>query len=228
MIEFVFLDLDDTLLDFHRAETEAIRDTFLSFSLPADDEAIARYKAINRRTWEAMERGELTRDEVLTRRFDVLFDELSVSISSKEVQAFYERRLSVGHYFMPGATELLDELYGKYKLYIATNGTPVVQEGRMKSAGIGKYFDEIFISAKIGKNKPDPGFFDYAFERIPNFSKSRAIIVGDSLTSDILGGINAGIKTCLYNPKGQAHGTDVAADYEIKELSELPGLLAEI
>lgn len=228
MIETVFLDLDDTILDFHRAETEAIRDTFIGFGLPSDEAAIGLYKKINRECWESMERGEILRDEVLTRRFEILFSRIGASRSPAEVQAFYERRLSVGHYFMPGSPELLLELYGKYRLYIATNGTPVVQSGRMASAGIERYFDGLFISAEIGYNKPSPEFFEIAFSRIPNFRRDRAIIIGDSPSSDILGGKNAKILTCLFDPKGDKARADITADFTVRDLSEIPELLKSL
>ena len=129
---------------------------------------------------------------------------------------------------MPGAEELLEALYGKYPLYIVSNGNLSVQEGRIASSGIAKYFGEIFISQQIGFDKPRKEFFDACFARIPGFDRERSIIVGDSLTSDIRGGINAGIKTCWYNPRGKAAREDIRPDYSIAELNELPGLLSEI
>ena len=228
MIKHIFLDLDDTLLDFHKAEYIAIRSTFDEMGIPSDDGTIARYSEINRRAWERLECGEWTRGEVLVGRFRLLFEELLLDANPERTQAIYEDKLCIGHYFMDGAKELLDELHGKYRLYITSNGTARVQDSRIASANIADYFDGIFISQKIGYDKPRVEFFDRVFEKIEGFSRDEAIIVGDSLTSDILGGKNAGIKTCLYNPGGKENKTAVTPDYEIKTLAELPRLLVEL
>ena len=228
MIKFVLLDIDDTLLDFGKAEAAAIRKTFNHIGIPVSDELIRRYSEINDLQWKRLEKGELTREQVLVQRFDILFDELGLKIPSEMVQATYEYLLGVGHYFIDGAEELLKALYGSYELYIASNGTANVQERRIKSADIGKYFNGIFVSEHIGYDKPRKEFFDSCFAQIPDFDKEKAIIVGDRLSSDILGGINAGIKTCWFNRKNDAPDPEIPADYEIHSLAELPALLEKI
>lgn len=225
MIRNVLLDLDDTLLDFHRAEAEAIRHTMKEIGIDPTDETVALYSRINRSCWAKLETGEYTREEVLHRRFDILFEALGVTGDAHETQKLYEYRLSLGAYYLDGAEDLLNELYGKYRLYLATNGIVNVQSRRIKDSGIGKYFDNIFVSEKIGYNKPDKRFFDCAFDEIPDFSLDETVIIGDTLTSDILGGINAGIKTVYFNPKGAKNDTGITPDYEIGTLAELPKLL---
>lgn len=143
-------------------------------------------------------------------------------------QASYEYLLGIGHYFVDGAEELLEALKDKYELYIVSNGNASVQDRRLKSAGIIPYFKDIFISERVGFNKPSAEFFEACFKRIPGFEKDKAVVVGDRLSSDILGGINAGVRTCWFNPKGEAPDPDIPADYEIKHLSELPALLERI
>lgn len=228
MIKHLFLDLDDTILDFHLAERVALSGTFSEIGIEPTDATMKRYSEINRSCWERLEVGELTREQVLTLRFSLLFSELGVVASPERCQEIYEYRLSLEHPFMEGGAELLDELYGSFKLYIASNGTAVVQDRRIKDTGIAKYFDGIFISQRIGHNKPSREFFDGCFAAIPDFDASEAMIVGDSLTSDILGGITAGMKTCYFNPKGRENKTDIKPDYEIRALSELLPLLTEI
>lgn len=228
MIKHIFLDLDDTLLDFHLAEHIAIRATFDAMGVPSSDEVIATYSVINRSCWERLERGEWTRSEVLVGRFEILFEKLGVSADPVATQAMYEDKLCIGHYFLPGAEALLDTLFGKYKLYITSNGTARVQDARIASSGIMKYFDGIFISQRVGHDKPKLEFFEKVFAAIPCFDPDEAIIVGDSLTSDILGGINARIKTCLYNPKNRPANPNITPDYEITSLDELPTLLEGI
>ena len=225
MIRNVLLDLDDTLLDFHRAEAEAIRHTMKEIGIDPTDETVALYSRINRSCWAKLETGEYTREEVLHRRFDILFEALGVTGDAHETQKLYEYRLSLGAYYLDGAEDLLNELYGKYRLYLATNGIVNVQSRRIKDSGIGKYFDNIFVSEKIGYNKPDKRFFDRAFDEIPDFNLDETVIIGDTLTSDILGGINAGIKTVYFNPKVAKNDTGITPDYEIGTLAELPKLL---
>lgn len=229
MIKFVFLDIDDTLLDFGKAEAAAIKKTFERIGIPSTEAVIKRYSEINDSQWALLERGELTREQVLVRRFDILFDELGVrSVPSEMAQASYEYLLGIGHYFVDGAQELLEELKDEYELYIVSNGTAFVQDRRLKSSGIAPYFKDIFISERLGADKPSKEFFDIVFSKIEGFNKSEAIIVGDRLGSDVLGGINAGIKTCWFNPKGLPANPEIPADYEIRALSELPQLLKKI
>ena len=224
----VLLDVDDTLLDFHKAEAIALAKTLTTMGVDPKPETLSRYSEINARQWELLEEGVITRDVVLTRRFELLFEELGLVRSGAEARDIYEGNLAIGHYFMPGAEALLEALYGKYDLYIVSNGTAVVQEGRIKSAGIARYFEEIFISEEVGYDKPSREFFQRCFARMPGFDPAAAIIVGDSLTSDIRGGLNAGIKTCWFNPKGKEPRPDIKPDYEIPSLGALPALLERI
>lgn len=227
-IEYVFLDLDDTVFDFHKCEASALSDMLTELGITPTDELLALYSRINDGQWKRLERGEATREEILFKRFELLFSEIGNGGDPKRAQELYESNLSTRYFYIDGAQELLDTLFGKYKLYLASNGTAKVQDGRISRSGIAKYFDGIFISHKIGYNKPSHEFFDYCFSKIPNFSRDRAIIVGDSLTSDILGGKNAGILTCLFNPSKKANGTDIMPDLEITSLYELPALLLNL
>ncbi len=228
MLEFLFLDLDDTILDFHKAEALAIAKTFASFGIDPTPAVIARYSQINKAHWERLERHELTREQVLVGRFAALFAELGVDAAPEICARRYEDNLSVGHYFLPGAPEALETLSKKYKLYLASNGTAKVQAGRLASAQISHYFQELFVSQEIGANKPDEAYFTRCFSRIPGFDPARAMMVGDSLTSDILGGKNAGMRTCWVNPAHKPATPDIQPDYEIEALSQLPELLEQL
>ena len=228
MIKYILFDVDDTLLDFGKAEAAAIRKTFERIGIPVTEELIRRYSEINAQQWARFEKGEITREKLLTERFDILFSELGINVPSEMAQASYEYLLGIGHYFVDGAEELLEALKDKYELYIVSNGNASVQDRRLKSAGIIPYFKDIFISERVGFNKPSAEFFEACFKRIPGFEKDKAVVVGDRLSSDILGGINAGVRTCWFNPKGEAPDPDIPADYEIKHLSELPALLESI
>lgn len=221
----VLLDLDDTILDFHKAEYEAIKKTFNQIGVDSSDETIKRYSAINQMHWEMLEKKLITREQVLVGRFETLFKELGIDADAHETQKLYEHLLSIGHYFMPGAEELLEALKGRCRMFICSNGTAPVQAGRIGSAGIAPYFEEIFISEEIGHNKPSKEYFDGCTARIKDYDASHTIMIGDSLSSDILGGINAGIKTCWFNPAGKPGRKDIVPDYEISSLDQLPDLL---
>ncbi len=227
-IKYVFLDLDDTLLDFKRSEREAIKGTLLRFGVTPTEELCLRYSEINRDMWRRLERGELARAEMRTARFELLFSELGMRVPAADARDAYEAELAMTAFFLPYAEALLSELFGKYRLYLASNGTAAVQKSRIEISGIGAFFDGIFISELIGHNKPAPEFFEHCFSHIPNFKRDEAIIIGDSLTSDIAGGIGAGIMTCLYNPDGKAIPENLKPSHEIKSLRELPILLEKL
>jgi len=228
MIEFLFIDLDDTILDFHKAEHIALSKTLRSLGLEPTEEVLTLYSRINKEHWERLERKEITREQVLVGRFQELIARTGITAQAENCARTYEENLSQGHYFMPGAAEALAVLSKKYKLYLASNGTARVQAGRLKSANISHYFEGIFISQEIGANKPDKAYFDTCFARIPGFDPKRAMIVGDSLTSDILGGIQAGIATCWVNTHGKTAPEDLRPDYEIESLSQLDALLSTL
>lgn len=228
MVEFLFLDLDDTILDFHKAEHIALSKTLRFFGLEPEESVLSRYSQINREHWERLERKELTREQVLVGRFAALFEEYKISADPEQVARKYEDNLSIGHYFLPGAEEAVKSLSQKYKLYMASNGTAKVQAGRLKSANISHYFQEIFVSQEIGVNKPDKLYFDRCAEKIPGYDPKKAMIVGDSLTSDIQGGINAGIQTVWVNPGHKTHPAHIVPDHEIETLSQLEALLEQL
>lgn len=224
MIECVMLDLDDTILDFHKAERIALSKTIRDFGVEPGEDVLNRYHLINKAHWEMLERGELTREEVLTNRFAVLFRELGRQVDPVACARDYEGNLGIGHYFLPGAEEAVTELHKKYKLYLASNGTASVQHSRLKSANLYRHFDGIFISQEIGFNKPSKEYFEACFAKIPGFDPKKAIMAGDSLTSDILGGKNAGIATVWVNPS-RKKATDIQPDYEIESITQLEALL---
>ena len=225
MIEFLFLDLDDTILDFKMAERVAIGKTIRQFGVEPTEEIRQLYHQINKWHWEQLELGKLTRQEVLENRFGVLFEKLGRTVDAAACARAYGENLAIGHWFLPGAEEAVDSLHKKYRLFLASNGTASVQKGRMTSANLYRFFETVFVSQEIGFNKPSREYFDACFARIPGFDREKAIMVGDSLTSDILGGIRAGIKTCWVNPGHLEARADIPADYEIENLSQLESLL---
>lgn len=225
MIRHVFLDVDNTILDFNKAEAIALEKTLSALSVPHSPEVIRRYSQLNLAQWKLLEQGKLTREQVKVRRYRLLFDELKTDASPEKAARIYEGLLGQGHYFIDGAVEMLQALYGSFHLYLATNGTASVQKSRLKSAEIEPFFEQIFISEELGCNKPETAFFERCFAAIPDFKKEEAVMVGDSLTSDILGGIRAGIRTVWFNKDLNESSGEIRPDHTIKALSELLGLL---
>ena len=171
MIRNVLFDLDDTLLDFKRAEAEAIRHTLREIGIEPTDEVVALYSRINRSCWAKLETGEYTREEVLHNRFDMLFSELGVIGDAHKTQKLYEYRLSLGAYYIDGAEEMLKTIYGKYRLYLATNGIVNVQTRRLRDSGIEKYFEELKEINPDAFIISDPGVFEIAKRIAPNIER---------------------------------------------------------
>ena len=225
MIKTIFFDLDDTVLDFTAGEACALSKALRQFGIRPTPSILERYHVINLSQWELLEEGKLTKDQVLTRRFDLLFAELGVGCDSQSVCDLYESFLAEEHGFVPGALELLKALSPRYSLYLATNGASVVQRRRLADAGILPYFQNIFISEEVGFHKPSPAFFHACFAAIPGFDLASALMVGDSLTSDIRGGRDAGLRTCWFDRLGRPCRPDILPDYTVTALDQLPALL---
>ena len=228
MIEFLLLDLDDTILDFLKSEDYGIRKTLREAGVEPTDEVCARYSQINKGFWKRLELGEVTRDQLNVGRFQQLFEELGVTGDAVRCAETYMENLSSVHFFLPGAEEAVKRLHKKYRLFIVSNGTASTQHRRLTSADLYPYFEKVFISEIVGVNKPDKVFFDRCFAQIPGFDPQKALIVGDRLSSDIKGGKNAGIRTCWVNPKHKTAPEELRPDYEIETLSQLEALLETI
>jgi len=227
--EIVFFDADETLLDFHRGEREAIIQALASFGICADEKIISIYSQINQSLWKALERKELQKEELKYRRFELLFKEFGMTLDAHAVADAYMNSLSQKGYPLDGAVELCAHLCGKVRMYIVTNGIGFIQRERQKRSGLLPFFDGCFISEDMGYEKPDVRYFEKAASSIENFSKEHTLIVGDSLSSDIRGGINFGIDTCWYNPKGMTAPDDMAEKitYTVKSFKEIEALILQ-
>ena len=228
MIKTVLFDLDDTIFDFKMSERTALTKTLLKLGIEPNDYIISRYSEYNISQWKRLELGEISRDEVKVNRYRLLFKEFCIDSSPELATSIYEEYLAVGHYFIDGAVDMLESIYKTYDLYLVSNGAKKVQDGRLASADISHFFKDIFISEVAGHEKPSIEFFNYCFDRIPNLNKNNTIIIGDSVSSDIKGGINAGIKTMWFNPHFDENTSSIIPDYEIHGLNEVKELLKEI
>ena len=221
MIKCLFMDVDDTLLDFPWSERNAIHRTYEALDTPMTEEMYARYHTVNRGFWMAYERGEIGRADMLIARHRQMAEEYGLPWDPAECERLYRRNLGVGYQLIPHAIEILDWLKPRCRLFVTSNGVAETQYSRLSASGLDAYFERIFISEEIGAVKPSKEYFDYVFARIPDFRKEEAAIVGDSLSSDILGGLNAGITTIWFNPDKKAGRPEVRPDHEISDLLEL-------
>lgn len=223
----ILWDLDQTLLDFDRSMDYAIRAVFEQYGLYIDEEIVARYDAVNRDHWNRFEQGEISKEEVKTGRFRVLFHELGIGhIEPEKFAVSYQEALGSVYYYMDGAVEVVTKLRDMgYRQYVVTNGVNTTQSNKMKLSGFDKLMDGVFVSELMGYPKPMKGYFDACFAALPEGTRERCILVGDSLTSDMQGANNAGIAACWFNPKGKTKDIEVRIDHEIRRLEELPAIL---
>ena len=200
--DIVLFDADETLLDFKRAEREALAATLIDFSFPCSEEIIEVYSKINSSFWKKLERGEIDKASLKTERFREFCETLGFSCNPVEMAETYIKNLSEQAFVFEGAEEICKRLSKTCRLYIVTNGIKSVQTKRFDKSGLKPYFEDCFISEDMGFEKPDRRYFEAVAAKISDFDASRTLIVGDSLTSDIAGGMNFNIDTCWYNPNG--------------------------
>lgn len=226
----ILWDIDGTLLNFDLAETAAINKCFEIFSLTKPTEEMLKvYKDINNIYWQRLERNEITRDEVLLGRFRDFFNKYD--IDTKIVEDFnynYQIQLGKTYVFNPFGKEIVRKLSTKYDQYAVTNGSLTAQKGKLEGSDLNKILLASFISEKIGFEKPDKRFFDYVFDKIGSHDLEDYVIIGDSLTSDMLGGVNAKIKTIWFNPENKANHLNLPIDREIKSLKDADKAIIEI
>lgn len=231
MIKYLLWDIDATLLNFKKAEYFAMRDGFEKFQLPIDESQIKNYNLINDKYWKRLERGEITREMVLHGRFREFFDGLNIAYTDEliyDFNKFYQVELGNNIFFNDNAKETLKTLEKTYKQYAITNGSIVAQKGKLKKSGLDKIFDGVFISEEVGIDKPNKEFFDIVFENIGSTDTREYLLVGDSLTSDILGANNAGIKNIWYNPEKKEKNLDVIVNFTIYDLREVVEILKKM
>lgn len=221
--DIILWDIDDTLLDFLAAEANAIRACFKQFGLgECDDDMLSYYSELNARYWKRLEKGELTKPQVLIGRFEEFFTHYGLDVSvAGDFNAQYQVSLGDTIVFFPNALETITELKGKVRQYVVTNGTKIAQTKKLKNSGIGEIMDGVFISEEMGHEKPSKAYFDEVFKEIGVVDRKRVLIVGDSLTSDITGGNNANIDTCWFNARNKERAANLRIDYEIKNVAEV-------
>ena len=221
----LLLDIDDTLLNFQTNEKQAMQRVFKAYHIDYNEENLAIYHKINRALWEKYEQGEIERETIFQERYTQFFQVLGIDADGVQADMIYRDYLNDGHDLITGAKELLTFLKeNHYRIYAATNGVKETQYRRLRDANILDYFDRIYVSEDLGFQKPDGRFFDVIFQE-NQLKKEEALMVGDTLTSDILGGQYYNIDTVYFNWKNQPLRESIQPTYCIKQLSELIDLL---
>lgn len=221
----ILFDADGTLLDFKAAEKNALEATLLSVGITATDELTLTYSAINEGMWKMLERGEIKKSELKVRRFEEFAKKCGICADGEALAKKYESLLSEQGILLDGAFELMSHLYGIADMYIVTNGILSVQKGRMSRVSIKHFIKKSYISDEIGYEKPAREFFDYVMADIDGFDKEHTLVVGDSLSSDIKGAINAGLDCVWYNPKGATAPEGMDITYTVSDLAEIENIV---
>lgn len=224
--KLLLIDIDGTLLDFEASQRAAYVQTLQQYGISNCDKILGDYVQINRNCWLQMETGKLTKSQFLINRHIETFNKYNITLDYNKFNTDYLRNLSNYSFLLDNAIDVMDKLYscGKFTIAALTNGVFLTQQARLKASGLDKYFHNIFISEKVGYNKPDSRLYDYVFSVLPQFSPSDTLAVGDSLSSDIAGGFNYNIDTCWLNADG-LNSKDIVPTYIIKDIIELLDIL---
>lgn len=224
--EIVIFDADETLFDFKKSEREAFKNAMLEFDVKYDENYHLKiYQGINTAIWKEFEQGLITQEKLKVERFKRLSDKLNAGFDEVKFAKSYMKHLANASFLFDDSKALVESLHKDYRLTIVTNGLKDVQNHRIRRCIIGEYFEDIVISEEVKAAKPDPEIFEHVLKDLNHTDKSKVLMVGDSLTSDIQGGINFGIDTCWYNPDKLENKTEMKPTYEISNLMELKDIL---
>lgn len=224
MIKAVFIDIDNTLLDFNKCAEMAMIKAFNDCGLCYEKNVFKTFKRINDELWRDIERKTLTRDQLHERRWNIIFSALNIDFDGRVMEKLFLENLNCSVVPVVGAEEILNYLSSKYEVYTVSNAPTEQQKKRLKASGFDKYLKKAFISSEIGFDKPDKRFFDACFLSANHLIKEQVILIGDSLSADILGGKNYGLKTVWFNFE-RKDASKCQADYVINDLLELKCLL---
>ena len=231
MIKVVLIDIDNTLLSFSGYVKETMKEGFAHFGLkPYEEDMFATFERINNSLWRQIEQGTMSLEELMGCRWNRIFQELGIDFDGRVFESYFREKLFDSAIPEEGAMELLEYLQGKYTLCVASNGPYDQQKHRMKLGNMDRFFAHYFVSSKLGFPKPSKEFFDYCFKALqeagfPRLGPEEVMIIGDSITSDISGGREYGLKTCLYRNGSASVSEKTEADYVVDRLEEIKAIL---
>ncbi len=217
---FILFDVDDTLLDFEKAEELSFFETMKSFDISSDDEMYKSYTKINRSLWLLLEKERITKNELLARRFDEFAKLFNINVPGVELNSLFLKNLGEKAILFPDSFEVCRKLSFTHKLYMITNAVANVHYSRMKNCPISRFFSGMFISEEVGYTKPGVKFFEAVANGIEGFEKESAIVVGDSPTSDLVGANAYEIDCCYLNRRGKTLPDNIKANYTVNSLYE--------
>ncbi|VGU77805.1 HAD-superhydrolase, subIA, variant 1 family protein [Streptococcus pyogenes] len=225
---FLFFDLDHTLLDFDAAEEVALTKLLEEYQVTDIKAYKDYYKPMNQNLWKQLEGVDISKADLVNSRFALLFAHFGVTVDGRQLAEGYQKHLKDQGQVYAGAKELLADLTAQgYNLYVATNGIATIQQGRLQVSGLAPYFKAIFISEQSGSQKPKKAFYDWMTQQVSNYQPDQALMIGDSLSADVQGGINAGMDTLWYNPKHLLNNSPVHPTYEVSDYQALLNCIAE-
>ena len=219
--QWLLFDADGTLFDFEKTAEEALHRTFQDFGEDYDPAFFKLYRSIDKRLWEALEQGTLTRDRLHAQRFEELLARLGVERDAKTIADQYLGHVGEGTHLIEGAADVVAFLAERARLALITNGFAHVQRPRFARAPIARHFEWIVISDEVGVAKPNPGIFDEALRKMGSPDREDVLLIGDSLSADIRGGLDYGIDVCWFNPFACDAPANMKITYVIRELAEL-------
>ncbi len=223
--KIVLLDLDNTIIDFNECARHSIMNIFEELCFDYTEKVFETFICENVKIWKRLEKGEITKAYLRANRWNIILDKLGIDYDGTIIEEKFENGVAQGAYAVKGAYELLDYLYPKYELYIVSNGFRYVQESRLKIGDFRKYFKDIFLSEDIGIQKPAKEFFDYCFEKIGSPEKEEVILIGDSLSADIIGGLNYGIDSVWFNKNGEVLPEIINPTFIVDKLCDIEKIL---
>ena len=225
MKKIILIDLDNTLIDFNECARHSIINAFNELGFTYTDKVFETFITENVKIWKRLEKGEITKPQLRADRWNIILKKLGIDFDGTVLEEMFENGVAKDAYAVDGAYELLEYLKDKYKLYIVSNGFRFVQESRLKIGNFEKYFCDVFVSEDVGIPKPAKEFFDYCFEKLGNPDKNDTILIGDSLSADIIGGINYGIDTIWFNKNNEPLPNNIEPTYTVNTLKEIQKIL---
>ena len=223
--EYLLFDADNTLFDFYAAERNAHLQLCRDFGLAFSEEGYQLYHQCNAQLWHEFDLGRCTKEFLLVERFRRYLAITGEHADPEALNIAHLRSLGEGAILLPGAEALCRRLAGNHRLYLLTNAVASVQRQRFARSPIAPLFQGVFISEEIGCGKPSRAYFDHVFRAVPGLTADNALVIGDSLSSDIQGANNAGLPCCWFNPRGLPRPEGLRIDYEIRALEELPPIV---
>ena len=224
----ILFDADNTLLNFDAAESKALAETLVNYGIEPDAETVQTYRTINEGLWRQLEKGQLRREKLMSERFTRFLKAIDAAGDGAEMNRYYLEQLSIHpDLASPEVLDVLRELSEVATLAVVTNGFQKVQSRRLAESGVENFLEDVFVSEKMDAEKPNRKIFAAALRALGVENREHVLMVGDSLTGDVQGGINAGLDTCWFNPHHQENPGKILPTYEISSLEELYPLVME-